>query len=450
MKFLLILWALLYSPYSISVRIAVKPFIALLLYRVLLIVLLPLVILLLLIRSKNNPDYRQRLAERLGFVPKNLQKGGIVVHAASVGEVLALKPFVEKLLVANPDLSITFTTFTPTGSAQVQKLFAGRVQHCYFPLDIYFSSKLFLSALAPKAMVFMETELWPNTIALANKQHCKLLLINGRLSNHSMKSYKKLTWLIAPALNHFDHIYSQSQENLDNFLALGASPEKNSVSGNLKYDLSLNNGISEKQLELSQYLPFDRKIWLIASTHSGDEKIALASHKALLKHFPDLLLVIVPRHPERFEPVVKLCQNQGFNVEQRSMNKAVTDDKQVWVLDSLGELMAMYSLASLVVMGGSFSTIGGHNPLEPALFKKPIIVGADMVNFNEIMQQLEQVNGVCQLSLEQPSSQLVEQITYYLRHEQHALLLGQHAYQVITTNQGASDKSVEKLLQLIN
>ncbi|WP_440875264.1 lipid IV(A) 3-deoxy-D-manno-octulosonic acid transferase [Thalassotalea sp. PLHSN55] len=428
-----------------------KSFLCLLLYRLIIFLLLPVVLLLLIVRSKNNPLYRQRLAERLGFLPKHFQKGGIVVHAASVGEVLALKPFVEKLLVAIPELPVTFTTFTPTGSAQVEKLFGQRVQHCYFPLDIYFCSKWFLKALAPKAMVFMETELWPNTIALAKQQQCRLLLVNGRLSAHSIKSYQKLAWLITPAVQSFDYIYTQSQENLDNYLALGAKPLASSVSGNLKYDLSVNDEVLNKQMELSQFLPFDRKLWMIASTHSGDEKIALAAHQQLLKQYPDLLLVIVPRHPERFEQVVKLAKNQHFSVGQRSLKQSVTSDDQVWVLDSLGELMAMFSLASIVVMGGSFSTIGGHNPLEPALFKKPIIVGSDMSNFNEIMQQLTQVDGIIALNNEQSAiEQLVSHVSALIENEHRGVTLGQNAYQVITANQGASDKSVEKLQHLVN
>ncbi len=432
-------------------RTAVKSFLCLLLYRLIIFLLLPVVLLLLIVRSKNNPLYRQRLAERLGFLPKHFQKGGIVVHAASVGEVLALKPFVEKLLVAIPELPVTFTTFTPTGSAQVEKLFGQRVQHCYFPLDIYFCSKWFLKALAPKAMVFMETELWPNTIALAKQQQCRLLLVNGRLSAHSIKSYQKLAWLITPAVQSFDYIYTQSQENLDNYLALGAKPLASSVSGNLKYDLSVNDEVLNKQMELSQFLPFDRKLWMIASTHSGDEKIALAAHQQLLKQYPDLLLVIVPRHPERFEQVVKLAKNQHFSVGQRSLKQSVTSDDQVWVLDSLGELMAMFSLASIVVMGGSFSTIGGHNPLEPALFKKPIIVGSDMSNFNEIMQQLTQVDGIIALNNEQSAiEQLVSHVSALIENEHRGVTLGQNAYQVITANQGASDKSVEKLQHLVN
>ena len=420
------------------------------LYRLLLLALLPVVLLLLLIRSKSNAQYRQRLSERLGFLPADFKQGGIVVHAASVGEVLALKPFVEKLIQANPNLAITFTTFTPTGSAQVTKLFGDRVQHCYFPLDIYFCSQLFLKVLAPKALVFMETELWPNTIKLAKKQQCRLLLINGRLSASSMKSYRKLAWLITPTLHSFDHIFTQSQENLENFVQLGAQPHYCSVSGNLKYDLTLNDDVSEKQLELSQYLPFDRKIWVMASTHIGDEKIALAAHKQLLKQHPNLLLVIVPRHPERFEQVAKLCKNQGFFLEQRSAKQMVNADTQVWLLDSLGELMTMYSLTSVVVMGGSFSNIGGHNPLEPALFKKPIIVGPDMSNFNEVMQQLTEVNGLIELNSSADfSTQLAQHIELLINDENKALELGQQAYQVISANQGASDLSLTKLQSLI-
>lgn len=428
---------------------------ALLIYRITVLLLLPALLLALLFRSTNNPQYRQRLSERLGFFPSSYSnthsKGGIVVHAASVGEVIALTPFIEQLLLQYPHLPITVTTFTPTGSAQVNKQFGSRVQHAFLPLDIFPCTQLFLARLQPKLMIFMETELWPNLISQCASKKIKLLLINGRLSANSMKNYQKISALIKPTLNHFDKILCQSQDNLNNFRQLGASTERCKMSGNLKFDISINASTTEKQANLAKLLPLHRQLWLVASTHQGDEEIALTAFKIIKKLFPELLLVIVPRHPERFSSVGKLCIGQGYSLAKRSENIRVTE-QDIWLLDTLGELMAAYALADIVTMGGSFSHIGGHNPLEPALFKKPIIVGHDMSNFVEILAQLQQNQGIVQLSYSGENDNvqaLAQAVINLLENKETANLLGSQAHQVVLNNQGASTRTLAQVQELI-
>ena len=473
-----------------------KSFIALLLYRLLLLLNLPIIIIVLLIRSTKHRAYRHRLFERLGLLPARFKAGGIVIHAASVGEVIALKAFIEQVLLAYPGLPITLTTFTPTGSAQGEKLFGRRVQHCYLPLDIMPCTASFLHKLAPKAMVFMETELWPNLLCQAGRKKIPLLLINGRLSANSMKSYKKVSWLITPALQEFSGILCQSLQHRDNFIRLGAQESSCSVSGNLKFDISLSSDLTNTQTELARLLGENRPVWIAASTHDGDEQLILESFKHIRQSHPDLLLVIAPRHPERFEKVHQLCQAQGFSVIKRSSKTTVTPTTQVWLLDTLGELMASYGLSTIVTIGGSFSNIGGHNPLEPALFKKPIIVGPDMANFAAIHQQLLQQQAIIALpseesgeeageeSGEEPSEKLgeesklaatgnpnkepnevpkkfpkqkPEQLTVQLTNQLMLLLdnpevcqqLGENAYRIVQQNQGASKHSVAALKRLL-
>lgn len=430
-----------------------KYFLTLLIYRIVLLLLLPLVILVLLLRSTKQVEYRHRLLERLGWLSSSFKPGGIVVHAASVGEVIAVKAFVEHLLLAYPEQVITLTTFTPTGSAQVKKLFGERVQHCYLPLDLMPCCAAFLRRLQPKAIIFMETELWPSLIAQSNAHGSKLLLINGRLSARSMTSYKKLSWLIGPTITHFDMILAQSQQNLSNFTALGADPKRSAVSGNIKFDISINQAIKDKQRELGQFIDASRPIWLLASSHSGDEQIALDAYNKICQTFPELLLVIAPRHPERFTQISELCNREGYHLIRRSAEKSVTAATQVWLLDSLGELMAAYSLASIVTIGGSFSNIGGHNPLEPALFKKPLVVGPDMANFNEIFNQLSQANGLIQISgAADPSMpmalNLAQTVENLLQQTEQAETLGENAYAVVLANQGASERSLQALQAL--
>jgi len=435
--------------------------ISLLIYRFLLLLLLPLVLIFLLIRSKNNKAYRARLFERLGYVPKPAKQGGIIVHAASVGEVIALKNFIDKLILAYPTLPITITSFTPTGSAQIIKFFGSRVQHSYLPLDIFPCTAFFLQRLKPKIIVFMETELWPNLISQCSSKGIKLLLINGRLSRKSLTSYKKITPLITPCLNRFDKILTQSQENLTHFLQLGAQSERCANSGNLKFDISVNEQVIKKKAELAKLLfandeKPNRTILLVASTHQGDEKIALAAFKELLIQYPQLLLVLVPRHPERFDEVAKLCLEQSFSLARRSDNTTVANE-QVWLLDSLGELMAAFALSDIVTMGGSFSEIGGHNPLEPALFNKPVIVGHNMSNFNEIMQQLRQEEAIIELtddsSTNEPESssarQLANVVDKLLQQPKQQKDLGYKAQKVVLENQGASDKTLVQVQELL-
>jgi 3-deoxy-D-manno-octulosonic-acid transferase len=425
---------------------------ALLIYRLVLLCLLPLVLVLLLVRSKNNKAYRQRLLERFGFFPKPAKQGGIIVHAASVGEVLALKNFIEKLLLTYPTTPITITTFTPTGSEQVQKLFSGRVQHGYLPLDIYPCTQLFLQRLKPKLFIFMETELWPNLVAQCDNKKIPLLLINGRLSKKSLSSYSKISRLIEPCLNRFDKILTQSEENLSHFSQLGAAPARCLNVGNLKFDISVNADIEKKKSELEKLLNTGksnaRKIWLVASTHEGDEDIALKAYKKILTKAPDLLLVIVPRHPERFDKIAKLCTQYNFSLARRSENTLVTDQK-IWLLDSLGELMAAFALSDIVTMGGSFSDVGGHNPLEPALFKKPTIVGFNMSNFNEILQQLLQEKGLVQLEQENPENQLTESVISLIEQPKQGIDLGEKAYNVVLANQGASQLTLSHVTTLL-
>lgn len=427
-----------------------KYHLALLLYRLFFLINLPVIIIVLLIRSTKHKAYRQRLTERLGLVPGGIKSGGIVIHAASVGEVMALKAFVEQVLTVYPKLPVTLTTFTPTGSAQVKKLFSDRVQHCYLPLDIWPCTALFLHKLAPKAMIFMETELWPNLIAQSAGKNSPLLLVNGRLSENSMKSYRKLSWLITPALKQFAAILPQSKTHRHNFLALGAKPETCTVSGNLKFDISQTAEISTKQAELSQLMANRGPVWIAASTHEGDEQLIVKAYKKITIETPELLLVIVPRHPERFEKVHQLCLDAGLSVIKRSANQPLGDDSQVWLLDTLGELMAAYALSDIVTIGGTFSHIGGHNPLEPALFKKPVIVGSDMSNFAEIHQQFTRQQAVIQIAeTEDVSTALAQQVQNLLNSPQQAQTLGENGYHIVRQNQGASAFSLEQLTRLL-
>ncbi len=423
-------------------------------YRLSLLLLLPVILLLIFIRSHSNAAYRHRLLERLGINLPEIKPGGIVIHAASVGEVIAIKAFVERLLDEQRKLPITITTFTPTGSDQVKKMFANKVQHCYFPLDCFPCTWLFLKKLKPKAVVIMETELWPNFVAHCETYDIRLQLINGRLSDKSMKNYQKLRWLITPCLRRFDKILSQSTDNQANFLKLRAEKNACHVSGNLKYDLQIDPALTQKKILLSEFVSSEREVWLVASTHEGDEVIVLETFAQLKQSHPNLLLILVPRHPERFDNVYQLCQKQ-FRTVRRSEEVSVTIDDDVWLMDSLGELLAVCSVADIVTMGGSFSNIGGHNPLEPALFEKAIVVGHDMSNFRKIMDQMTINKAIVQLETNGNSTKtdIAKQLSCHVKKllddSELRKELSSNAYQVVHANQGASEHSVKTLMELI-
>ncbi|TLU64676.1 3-deoxy-D-manno-octulosonic acid transferase [Thalassotalea litorea] len=429
---------------------------SLLIYQLLSLLLLPLLLLALLVRSRKQVAYRQRIGERLGWVGIQ-QHGGIIVHAASVGEVMAIKPIVEGLLKQYPELPLTVTTFTPTGSAQVTKQFGDRVQHCYIPLDNMISVNLFLSTLKPKLLILMETELWPQLIHSTFKRNIPLLLINARLSQKSLASYQKLRWLISPALNKFHRILAQSEENRDRFISLGAAPERVSHSGNLKYDIRLTEALETKVEALRQLPIANHRVVVAGSTHQGEEALIIKAFINVKELYPDLLLVLVPRHPERFDKVQDLCQQHGLAVARRSANDAIGEQTDVWLVDTLGELLAFYGIADICIVAGSFFEVGGHNPLEPALFAKPIIVGPNMANFNDVCEQLLRAEGMVQLKGVQHAPHQ-QQLHQHLQHELQHLLgardeakaLGQNAAALLAKNQGAAQRTQTEIEQLLN
>ncbi len=433
-----------------------KAFLALFVYRLLIVILLPLLLVLLLLRSRSQIAYRQRLGERLGFIANTLKKDSIVIHAASVGEVIAIRPLVNDLLQQQPSQLITITTFTPTGSEQVVKLFAneitqGKVQHCYLALDHVFCSAIFLAKLQPKAMIFMETELWPNMVQQCYQKNIKLLLINGRLSDKSVRQYQKVRALIAPTLQKFNLLLLQSDDYMKRYIALGANPRCCENTGNIKFDITLTEKLQQQVRELQSFLP-DRKthsnkqVWLIASSHEVEEALLLSAVTQLKKSFPDLLIIWAPRHPERFQACSKLFENAGFVLNKRSEQTPLAENTDIWLFDTLGELNAAYALATVVTVAGSFCAVGGHNPLEAALFKKPIVVGANMASFNEIQQQLLTENGIIQLA-QNSSEILAKTVIALLNDEEHCQRLGENAYHVVQSNQGAVEKTARRIQQ---
>ncbi len=349
-----------------------------LLYTVLLYLITPLVLLRLLWKSRLQPEYRRRVGERFGLVES--VDGGVAVwvHAVSVGESLAALPLIEALIRRHGEGRVWVTTTTPTGSERVQAALGQRVRHSYAPYDLPGAVARFLERARPRQVVIMETELWPNLFRAIRKRGLPLFVANARLSPRSFRGYGRLRRSIAGVLADCSEVAAQSEADAERFRSLGAP--RVSVMGNIKFDMTVPEEQLQRGRELRAALGASRPVWIAASTHEGEEQAALDAHRELLKHLPDSVLILVPRHPQRFDEVAKLVERSGLLNARRS--QAAPDLRtQVLLGDSMGEMFAYFAAADVAFVGGSLVPVGGHNVLEPAALGLPVLFGPQMHNF---------------------------------------------------------------------
>jgi len=406
---------------------------------------LPLVALRLWLRSRKAPAYAQRIGERFSFGLPAMQRGGIWVHAVSVGESIAAAPMIRALLARYPQLPITVTCMTPTGSERIKAMFAGepRIQHCYLPYDLPWAAGRFLDHAQPRLGVIMETELWPNHIHQCAKRGIPVVLANARLSERSARGYGRFAKLTRPMLAQMSGFAVQTEAEAQRFRELGARPDCVEVTGSIKFDLSIDPQLLVRAAELrEQWQTSQRPTWIAASTHAGEDETVLAAHRQLLVSHPDALLILVPRHPERFNSVHDLCQQQGFETVRRSTAQPVSASTSVLLGDTMGELLFLYALADCAFVGGSLVPNGGHNLLEPAALAKPVLSGPHLFNFLEIAAllrnagALEEVNNA--VGLTAAVQRLFDQ-------PQLARDMAQAGLNVMKANQGA----LQRLLDLL-
>ncbi len=415
------------------------------LYTIISYLLQPLILLEMLRRSIKQPAYRQRLCERYAiYKHQKIKKNGIVIHAASVGEVIAITPLVKKLQKDYPNLPLTFTTVTPTGSERVKAAFGESVFHFYLPYDIPYFVKKFLNFVQPKAIIVVETELWPNLIKYANKRHIPFIIANARLSPRSVKRYGYIKNLIYPMFRDIKLIMAQDKTSADRYLALGVQQDHLINTGNLKFDLNINEQqyqeikLTEKKLNIG-----NRPVWVAGSTHEGEEELLLETHEKLLKDYPDLILILVPRHPERFNSVANIINSTNLKFICRSDNQPLTSDTSVLLGDTMGEMMLFYGIADIAFVGGSLVKHGGHNPLEPIAFKIPVISGIHTYNFTEIYEKLTNVNGF--IEVESDVNKLVQAVKFLLKNTDESHQIGEAGFQVLKENQGALQRHLDLL-----
>ena len=355
-------------------------------YSCLFYLLIPFIMLRLVLRSIKAPAYRYRLRERLALYNKKFSQDVIWFHAVSVGESEALFPLVRQIQKRHPNAKLLITTTTPTGSARVKAVMPECVEHVYLPYDIPCAVNRFMRCFRPKIAVIMETEIWPNLFTCCGKNNIPLYVINARLSERSASGYQKFPGLIYSALANVKLIAAQTQEDANRFIAIGAKIETVRTLGNIKFDLEVSSEIVGKGLQLKAKLFSGRFVWLIASTHKNEEAIFLEIYKEIKHKLPELLLVIAPRHPERFGEVNKLCNQYSLASVKRTIGDVCDQSIDVYLADTLGELKMLYAASDVAFVGGSMVPAGGHNILEAAAVGTPVLFGPYMANFKEIAE----------------------------------------------------------------
>lgn len=360
-------------------------------YTLLLWLIQPIVIIRLFIKSTKLASYRGRLLERYGFNLPRLSNT-VWVHAVSVGETITAKPVIEHALAQGH--TVLVTTTTPTGADQVKRLFGDRVTHRFLPQDLPWCMQRFIKAVQPSKLLIMETELWPNLIHQAHRARVPVMLVNGRLSEKSARGYQKFSKLTQPMLSKLACVAAQTATEKQRFVDLGVAEDKCIVVPSLKFDATVPATAEPQAQEWrEQYQWQDRFIWIAASTHAPEEQLALSVHQRLLEQVPTALLVLVPRHPDRFEDVAQMCAKSPLTISRfTSGNPEVSS--QVWLGDVMGQMWNLFALADVAFVGNSLNGGGGHNVMEPALSKRAVVTGPAMFNFTSVSQEMEAEGGL--------------------------------------------------------
>ena len=408
-------------------------------YTLLLYLSLPIAILKLIAKERKSPFRKAKLKNQLGFVTKTSGKV-IWVHCVSVGEFNAARPLIDQILDIYPEHKLAITTTTITGAEAVRNHYQDRVIHYFFPFDLPFIVGSFVNKINPVACILLETEIWPNLINNLNKKAIPVMLINARLSERSLNKYQKFSSkLVQKTINQLTLIGSQNDPSSERFLSLGALPDKVVTVGNLKFDSNEKDNPNTTQ-SLQQMIG-QRRVVVFASTREGEEKKIIQSYVNLKDKF-DALLIIVPRHPQRFDEVFNLIVESGLKVKRRSDGLGCDESIQVLLGDSMGELLSYYSVCDIAFIGGSLIDTGGQNMLEAAAASKPILFGPSVFNFEKIAQLFLEKDAAIQVG---DADDLMKTISALLLDDTKRQKLGENAKNSFEKNRGA----VDRLLKLI-
>lgn len=416
-------------------------------YTLLLYLASPLIWIYLFYRALRAPEYREGFAQRLGIHTNSVEPQGILVHCASVGETVAAAPLINQLITRYPEKQIIVSTSTPTGKKTVCNLFKGKVHHVYMPVDWPGSVKRFIERIQPCLVILMETELWFNFLKQCQRQKIPSLLANARLSNRSLAKYQKHSVMSQKLFGFIDVIAAQFKSDKNNYLALGVAESRIMRTGSIKFDVNLTQELIARQRQLKQLWRERRPAWIAASIHPGEFATILSTHQQLLQYFPDLLLVAVPRHPEKFDELCHLLEKNRLSYVRRSDNINPQQQHQILVGDSMGEMLLFCGTADVAYVGGSLIERGGHNPLEPLVCGIPVLMGPSYYNFSDICEALNAKN-LLQVVTDQ--TELVEGIRAQLEDHEQRKCLQLQAEEFMQANRGAVGKMLRLVENLIS
>ncbi|OGV35224.1 MAG: 3-deoxy-D-manno-octulosonic acid transferase [Legionellales bacterium RIFCSPHIGHO2_12_FULL_35_11] len=410
-------------------------------YTLFIYLFVPLIVMRLFLKSRKNISYRERILERFQLAKLKTEEVDTWVHAVSLGEVVAATQLIESLLKA--DKKVLITTMTPAGSKQVTSKFADKVLHQYVPYDLPWCVKRFFRAYKPKTGVIMETELWPNLLYFANLFGVKLGLVNARISDKAFKQYQKTGKIFKPVLANFSFIGAQSELDAKRFISLGAHESVVSVAGNVKFDITHPGKKLQDFSEFKIAIGEDRIILIAASTHDDEERQLLTRLRKLQSEIPGIILLIAPRHIERFSDVYALSEKLGFKTAKRSNPVEIEKTTEVLVIDSLGEMLSFYQMSDYAFVGGSLVPIGGHNVLEPVVMGVPVFCGPHMQNSRSVCEQLHESGAI---GWRKDIDDLVENIIELFNNPTKRKSQISQAFQVLQANQGALQRYIKLIV----
>jgi 3-deoxy-D-manno-octulosonic-acid transferase len=392
-------------------------------------------------RGLRYPAYWHRWPERFGFVRPLPGARTIWVHAVSVGEVRSATPLILALADRYPQHRLVVTTMTPTGSAQVRELCGERVTHCYVPYDLPGAVRRFLDRVRPEVAIIAETEFWPNIFSECGRRRIPLLLVNGRVSQASMRGYLRVPNITRAMLANADMLCAQTRVDAQRLRNLGVPEQLIHVTGNLKFDVDVPLRLLDEAQALRALWGRARPVWIAASTHRGEERKVLDAFARLKERLPALLLVLVPRHPERFRSVARLCRRRGYAVALRSRTPgALPPGTEVLVGDTMGELQRLYAASDVAFIGGSLVPRGGQNLLEACAVRVPVIFGPYMFHFEEISAMALE-RGAARQVLDVEG--LVAAVALYFEQPELRRAAGRAAHTLVAENRGALERTLE-------
>ena len=407
----------------------------------------PLYALYWIFRGAVNRTYWDRLGQRLGFAYPQLSQGCIWIHAVSVGEVQATVPLVRVLQDRFPDRALLITTVTPTGAARVNSLYGDLVAHCYIPFEMPFAVGNFFNSIKPDLALVMETEIWPNLYDALGKREIPLILVSARISPQSVNRYRRFLPLFRETLSHGIVIAAQSEADAERFRSLGAAPERTWVTGNIKFDFETPTDLkSHGEAFRNRYFP-GRPVWVAASTHDKEEEQVLEAHRQLRDEIPDALLLLVPRHPERFATVKSLLRKNELEFVSRTDEIACASNARVFLGDTMGELPMFYAASDIAFVGGTLVPVGGHNLLEPAALGLPVITGPHLFNTQDIANMFSEVGAFIQV---QDGFELAAALKRLFHDRNEAEMMASKGRQILTENRGALQRLLNLMEPLIS